>query len=135
MLFNMFSSMSALRQRDCQSQTLENTCVSLRTLDKVAPLRRQVVPKHAVEGCGSRRSILIFNMITEFARHLLERYGTEELAQWYFEVWTELNIDSWGRFPRQRRYFELHDHTARALKSVSSRLEFLKHTSENLSSA
>jgi len=84
-------------------------------------------------------------MITEFARHLRERYGTEELAQWYFEVWNEPNIDFWGGIPRQRSYFELYDHTARALKSVSSRLrvggpataaaawapEFLKHAAEN----
>jgi len=84
-------------------------------------------------------------MITAFARHLLERYGTEELAQWYFEVWNEPNIDFWGGIPRQRSYFELYDHTARALKSVSPRLrvggpataaaawvpEFLKHAAEN----
>jgi xylan 1,4-beta-xylosidase len=72
----------------------------------------------------------------------VERYGEEEVAQWYFEVWNEPNIDFWGGVPAQRSYFELYDHTARALKSVSHRIrvggpataaaawvdEFLKHT-------
>jgi xylan 1,4-beta-xylosidase len=57
-------------------------------------------------------------MITALARHLLERYGTGELAQWYFEVWNEPNIDFWGGIPRQKSYFELYDHTARDFKRV-----------------
>ena len=61
-------------------------------------------------------------LITEFARHLVSRYGIEEVAQWYFEVWNEPNIDFWNGIPRKQSYFELYEHTARALKAVSSRL-------------
>lgn len=61
-------------------------------------------------------------LITALARHLVERYGVDEVAQWYFEVWNEPNIDFWGGIPRKKSYFELYDHTARDLKSVSSRL-------------
>jgi xylan 1,4-beta-xylosidase len=61
-------------------------------------------------------------LMTAFARHLLERYGEDELAQWYFEVWNEPNIDFWGGIPRQKSYFDLYDHTARALKAVSGKL-------------
>jgi xylan 1,4-beta-xylosidase len=61
-------------------------------------------------------------LITAFGRHLVERYGEDEVAQWYFEVWNEPNIDFWGGIPRQKSYFELYDHTARDLKSVSGRL-------------
>lgn len=61
-------------------------------------------------------------LITAFAQHLLSRYGIEELAQWYFEVWNEPNIDFWAGEPKQATYFELYDHTARALKDVSPRL-------------
>jgi xylan 1,4-beta-xylosidase len=61
-------------------------------------------------------------LITALARHLVERYGIDEVAQWYFEVWNEPNIDFWGGIPREKSYFELYDHTARDLKSVSSRL-------------
>ena len=83
-------------------------------------------------------------LITAFGRHLVERYGEDEVAQWYFEVWNEPNIDFWGGIPRQKSYFELYDHTARDLKSVSGRLrlggpataaaawvgDFLRHAAE-----
>jgi xylan 1,4-beta-xylosidase len=61
-------------------------------------------------------------LMTAFARHLVSRYGIDEVSQWYFEVWNEPNIDFWGGVPRQGSYFELYDHTARALKGVSPRL-------------
>ena len=61
-------------------------------------------------------------LITEFARHLVARYGIEEVSQWYFEVWNEPNIDFWNGIPRDRSYFALYEHTARALKAVSGRL-------------
>ncbi len=61
-------------------------------------------------------------LITAFAQHLVERYGIDEVAQWYFEVWNEPNIGFWGGVPAQQTYFELYDHTARALKAVSPRL-------------
>jgi xylan 1,4-beta-xylosidase len=62
-------------------------------------------------------------MIRAFAAHLIERYGIEEVATWKFEVWNEPNIDFWVGVPKQPTYFELYDHTARALKSVSPRLQ------------
>ena len=61
-------------------------------------------------------------LITAFARHLIARYGINEVSQWYFEVWNEPNIGFWGGKPAQSTYFALYDHTARALKSVSTRL-------------
>ncbi len=61
-------------------------------------------------------------LVTAFTRHLLARYGIDEVAQWYFEVWNEPNIDFWHASPKQPTYFELYDHTARALKAVSPRL-------------
>ena len=61
-------------------------------------------------------------MISKFAQHLVERYGVDEVARWYFEVWNEPNIDFWAGDPHQTTYFELYDHTARDLKAVSSRL-------------
>ena len=38
-------------------------------------------------------------------------------------MWNEPNIDFWGGNPKQETNFELYDHTARALKSVSPRLQ------------
>jgi xylan 1,4-beta-xylosidase len=62
-------------------------------------------------------------MITAFAQHLIARYGIDEVATWKFEVWNEPNLDFWGGNPKQPTYFELYDHTARALKAVSPRLQ------------
>src|SRR5258705_1246598 len=85
------------------------------------------------------------DLMTHFAQHLVDRYGINEVAQWYFEVWNEPNIDFCNGIPRQASYFELYDHTARALKAVNSRLrvggpataaaswvsDFLKHAFEH----
>ncbi len=63
------------------------------------------------------------NMIKALATHLIDRYGLDEVSTWKFEVWNEPNLDFWGGRPHQQTYFELYDHTARALKSVSPRLQ------------
>jgi xylan 1,4-beta-xylosidase len=61
-------------------------------------------------------------LIRAVADHMVSRYGIDEVSQWYFEVWNEPNIDFWTGEPKQATYFELYDHTARALKSASPRL-------------
>ena len=61
-------------------------------------------------------------LITAFGQHLVDRYGIDEVASWYFEVWNEPNIDFWTGRPAQQTYFELYDHTARAIKGVNQRL-------------
>src|SRR5712664_4705133 len=60
--------------------------------------------------------------IEAFSRHLVQRYGEEEVANWYFEVWNEPNLDFWSGDPKEATYYELYDHTARAIKRVSARL-------------
>jgi xylan 1,4-beta-xylosidase len=84
-------------------------------------------------------------MIDALARHLVERYGIDEVASWYFEVWNEPNIGFWVGKPAQSSYFTLYDHTAHALKAVSPRIrvggpataqaawttDFLAHTHKN----
>jgi xylan 1,4-beta-xylosidase len=61
-------------------------------------------------------------LITAFAQHLIDRYGIDEVSKWYFEVWNEPNIDFWTGRPAQQTYFELYDHTAKALKAVSQQI-------------
>jgi xylan 1,4-beta-xylosidase len=61
-------------------------------------------------------------LIAAFAKHLIERYGIDEVAQWYFEVWNEPNLDFWTGSPKQSTYWTLYDHTAQALKAVDNRL-------------
>ena len=61
-------------------------------------------------------------MLDALAHHLIDRYGIDEVAQWYFEVWNEPNIGFWGGEPYKPTYYELYEHSARALKRVSERL-------------
>jgi xylan 1,4-beta-xylosidase len=61
-------------------------------------------------------------LITAFTQHLVSHYGIAEVSQWYFEVWNEPNLDFWTGEPKQSSYFELYDHTARALKAVSQQI-------------
>jgi len=61
-------------------------------------------------------------LIYQFTRHLVDRYGIDEVAQWYFEVWNEPNIDFWTGEPKESTYYELYDHTSRAVKRVSAKL-------------
>lgn len=57
-----------------------------------------------------------------FARHLIQRYGIDEVAQWYFEVWNEPNIDFWTGEPKDTTYYQLYDSAVRGLKRASPRL-------------
>jgi xylan 1,4-beta-xylosidase len=61
-------------------------------------------------------------LVYNFVKHLIDRYGVDEVSQWYFEVWNEPNIDFWTGEPKQSSYFELYDHAARAVKRVDNRL-------------
>jgi xylan 1,4-beta-xylosidase len=61
-------------------------------------------------------------LVYNFAKHLVDRYGVDEVSEWYFEVWNEPNIDFWTGEPKQATYFELYDHAARAIKRASPRL-------------
>ena len=85
------------------------------------------------------------DLIAAFTKHLIDRYGIDEVAQWYFEVWNEPNLDFWTGEPKQATYWDLYDHTARAIKKVDPRLRvggpataqaawvdvFIQHCSEN----
>lgn len=62
------------------------------------------------------------SLISAFTQHLIDRYGLDEVAHWYFEVWNEPNLDFWGGTPKQESYWELYDHTAVAIKKVNTRL-------------
>src|SRR5450631_834969 len=61
-------------------------------------------------------------LMSAFSAHLIERYGIDEVAHWYFEVWNEPNLDFWAGTPAQATYWTLYDHTATALKKVNARL-------------
>lgn len=61
-------------------------------------------------------------LVSAFVQHLIDRYGIDEVSQWYFEVWNEPNLDFWAGQPKQDTYWELYDHTALAIKKTNPRL-------------
>ncbi|HEY6293177.1 MAG TPA: glycosyl hydrolase [Terriglobia bacterium] len=62
------------------------------------------------------------DLVEAFVRHLVTRYGIDEVSTWYFEVWNEPNIDFWSGEPKEATYDQLYDETARAVKRVSPNL-------------
>ena len=62
-------------------------------------------------------------LIKDMAQHWTERYGADEVKQWYFEVWNEADYPAFfaPRDPNRRReeYFDLYAHTAKDVKSVN----------------
>lgn len=59
-------------------------------------------------------------VIEDFVRHLVDRYGEDEIAQWYFEIWNE--PDGKGEFTRNpETLFALYDYMAHSVKTVSDR--------------
>jgi len=60
-------------------------------------------------------------LVEAFVRHCVDRYGLEEVAQWYFEVWNEPNISDFWPGSRED-YWRLYDISAMSLKAVSPRL-------------
>jgi xylan 1,4-beta-xylosidase len=57
----------------------------------------------------------------QLARHLVDRYGIDEVARWGFEIWNEANLEVfWSG--TQDEYFRLYETAARAIKDVDERL-------------
>lgn len=56
-------------------------------------------------------------LVETFARHLVSRYGLDEVRQWLFEVWNEPNLDAFWAGSKED-YFRLYEESARALKRV-----------------
>ena len=57
-------------------------------------------------------------LIYQLVNHLKERYGKEEVAQWYFEIWNEPNLEAFFS-GTQDEYFKMYATAAKAIKKVS----------------
>jgi xylan 1,4-beta-xylosidase len=62
------------------------------------------------------------NLVEVFTRHLVERYGLDEVRQWNFEVWNEPNLSCFWSGTKED-YFKLYETAARAVKQVDSQLK------------
>lgn len=57
-------------------------------------------------------------LIDAFVRHLIDRYGIEEVRTWYFEFWNEPNLDGFWERADQDAYFAYYARTARVIKAI-----------------
>jgi xylan 1,4-beta-xylosidase len=48
--------------------------------------------------------------------HLVERYGKDEVLNWYFEVWNEPDIDYWHTTPEE--YWKLYDYAVAGVRAA-----------------
>jgi len=62
------------------------------------------------------------NFIRDFIRYLIDRYGSEEVETWYFEVWNEPDLPVIFFNGTQEEYFKLYEVTVRAIKDVDSKI-------------
>lgn len=53
-------------------------------------------------------------LVFEWAKHCAERYGEDEVLNWYWQTWNEPNIGYW-RGSREE-FFRLHDHAIHAVR-------------------
>ena len=57
-------------------------------------------------------------LIRNLTLHFTQRYGTDEVKSWYFEVWNEPNLNGfWAG--TQAEYFKLYTYSVNAIKSVN----------------
>lgn len=62
------------------------------------------------------------DLVTTTLRHLIARYGMDEVRRWPIEVWNEPNLDVFWSAD-QAAYFHLYDVTAKAIKEVDADLQ------------
>jgi xylan 1,4-beta-xylosidase len=66
-------------------------------------------------------------LVKAFTQHVVDRYGINEVRNWYFEVWNEPNLNmnpKAGFFDGTKSdYFHLYKTSAQAVKSVDSKLK------------
>ena len=53
-------------------------------------------------------------LIFQWVRHSVEKYGRAEVESWYWELWNEPDIGYWQGTPEE--YFKLYDYTSDAVK-------------------
>jgi len=53
-------------------------------------------------------------LVYQWARHCVDRYGAAEVQSWWWETWNEPNIGYWSGTPEE--FFELNDHAMAAVR-------------------
>jgi xylan 1,4-beta-xylosidase len=60
-------------------------------------------------------------IVGNFARHCIGRYGSDEVRSWFFEIWNEPNLQGFWN-GTQQQFFEMYRIIARTLKNIDPQL-------------
>jgi xylan 1,4-beta-xylosidase len=63
------------------------------------------------------------DLVTATLRHLVDRYGIDEVRRWPVEVWNEPNLTQFWQGADQSEYHHLYEVTAHAVKEVDADLQ------------
>ncbi len=141
--------MSVITQKKIRGKVEEQYVLSFTNIDSIFDFLLSIGMKPFLEigfmpGCLRTKDTTVFHykgytskpsdyrvwdyLMESLARHLVERYGRDEVRQWFFEVWNEPNLggeDQETGFwtASMEEYFHLYQHTAMALKTVDPMLQ------------
>lgn len=64
-------------------------------------------------------------MVRDVALHCMNRYGREEVEQWYFETWNEPDVGWWSQWPKDTESFcRYYDACSEGLLEANPKLRF-----------
>mgnify|MGYP001179509942 CR=1 FL=1 len=63
------------------------------------------------------------DLVKEFIKNCINRYGIDEVETWYFEVWNEPDLEKIFWIGTKEDYFNFYLETANAVKSISQNLK------------
>ncbi|PWW38885.1 MULTISPECIES: beta-xylosidase [Paenibacillus] len=63
-----------------------------------------------------------FELLNTLTKHLVDRYGIDEVRTWFFEIWNEPNLKYFWAGTKDE-YMKLYDYSSRAIKQVDSLLK------------
>lgn len=62
------------------------------------------------------------DLVKEFVKHCINRYGIKEVETWYFEVWNEPDLEYSFWIGTKEEYFEFYKRTVEVIKLIGERL-------------
>ena len=97
---------AAVRRR---SGSCRRRCPSSRSLTSTSGRRRRSTTRSITGWAYPPKDYEKWGeLVYQWAKHCVEKYGREEVEQWYWEVWNEANIGYWRGTPEE--FTKLHDY-------------------------
>lgn len=66
---------------------------------------------------------LWIDLVENFIKHCINRYGLDEVKTWYFEVWNQPDFQNVYWIGSREEYFEFYKETVLAVKSISEKIQ------------